>query len=165
MSDEPGKKNSFMNEKNEFYKISEEMITSYESRVKAVSSLITHVVQKLKSFHREQIKMTDRLRDILAKTQNLRKKDFDRMIAEIRLQQQKGEDDIIRMTREFCMEEEMIVSILRDILSGKILCTMEEFSVLKKRMINGPKVSEQRLARILKNFHRRQKEPYPPCCP
>ena len=104
MSDEQGKTNSFLKEKGEFNKISAEMITSYESRVKAVSSLITHVVQKLKAFHREQIKMTDRLKDMLAKTQNLRKKDFDRMIDDVRLQQQKGEDEITQMDQQFCRE-------------------------------------------------------------
>jgi len=123
-----------------------------------VLSETRHVVQKLKAFHREQIEMTGRLRDMLAKNQNLRKKDFDRMISEIRLQQQKGEDEITQMALQFCREEAKIVSTLRDILCGKVSCTMDEFSVLKKKMLKGPRVSEQRLARILKNFHQQQKE-------
>lgn len=147
-----------MKEKDEFNKLSGEIITSYENRVKTVTSLITHVVQKLKAFHREQIKSTDRLRDMLAKTQNLRKKDFDRMIAEIRLQQQKREDEITQMAQQFCSEEAMMVSTLRGILSGKVSYTTDEFSVLKKKILEGPKASEQRLARILKNFHQQQKE-------
>ena len=80
------------------------------------------------------------------------------MIDDVRLQQQKGEDEITQMAQQFCREEARIVSILRDILRGKASCTIVEFSVLKKIMLNRPKVSEQRLARILKNFHQQQKE-------
>lgn len=147
-----------MRERQEFRIIAEEIVNSYEIKVKTVTSLIRQVVQNVKIFYEEQIKMADRLKDILAKNQSLRKKDFDAMIADIQTQQAKREKEITHMIEKFCKEEEEIVARLRTILSGKTPCTLKEFELLRKKMMEHPKEREKNFSRMLKNFHRDQKQ-------
>jgi len=147
-----------MDERKEFYNIIEEIINSYELKVRPVTSLIRQVVQKIKIFHREQVQMAERLKDILAKNRSLRRKDFETMIADIRIQHDKREIEITHMIENFCKEEEKTVASLREILSGKNPCTLEDFKLLKKKMLDRPKERERRLSRMLKNFHRDQEE-------
>lgn len=147
-----------MKEGQEFRNVIEEIINSYEAKVKTVTSLIKQVVQKVKIFHKEQIKMADRLKDILAKNQSLRRKDFDNMIADIQTQQAKREKEITHIVDNSCKEEEEMVARLKEILSGKSPCTLEDFKLLKKKMLDRPKERERKLSRMLKSFHREQEE-------
>jgi len=147
-----------MKEGHDFRNIVEEIINSYEIKVKTVTSLIKQVVQKVKYFHREQIQMADRLKDLLAKNQSLRRKDFNSIIADIQIQQAQRESEIGHMVENFCKEEEEIVSKLKEIVSGNSLSTLEDFNNLKKRMLSQSKERERKLSRMLKNFHREQEE-------
>ena len=139
-------------------KIIEEVIGSYELKVKTISSLIKQVIQKIKSFQNEQIQLAKDLQDNLAKTQNLRRKDFDSMIANIRIQNSKREQEVTQMVEGFCKEEEENITELRAMLSGIRPGIQEDFEVIKTRMLNRPKEREQQLTRMLKNFHRDQEE-------
>lgn len=147
-----------MKERQAFQSIIEEIINSYEIKVKTVTSLIRQVVQKVKLFHKEQIKMADKLKDILAKNQSLRRKDFDSMISGIQTQQVKREKEISHMVETFYKKEEENLVKLREILSGKVSCTLKEFELLRKKMLELPKERERKLSRMLKNFHRDQKQ-------
>ncbi len=148
-----------MKEGNKISKIIvEEIINSYELKVKTVSSLIKQVLQKIKSFQDEQIQLAEKLKDILAKNKNLRRNDFDNMIAIIRIQHIQREDEVTRMVEEFCKEEEENITKLRAMLSGIRPGIQEDFNVIKTRMLNRPKERELQLTRMLKNFHRDQEE-------
>jgi hypothetical protein len=147
-----------MREGREFRNLLEEIINSYEAKVGTVTSLIEQVVHKIKHFHREQIRIADQLKDILAKNQSLRRKDFDTMIADIRFQQVLREKEVTHMVKNFCKEEEEIVAKLREVISEKNPFTLEDFNILKKRMLERPKERERKLSRMLKNFHQEQEE-------
>ena len=147
-----------MKEEKEFRSIIEEIINSYEIKARTVTYLIRQVVKKIKNFHRAQVNMADKLKDILAKNQSLRRKDFDTMIADIQIRQAKREKEIAHMVENFCREEEEIVVSLREILSGKSPSTLKDFNILKKKMLEQPKERERRISRMLKNFHREQEE-------
>jgi len=147
-----------MQESREFQNIIEEIIKSYEIKVKAVLSLIKQVVQKVIIFHKEQIKMSDKLKDILAKNQSFRRKDFDTMIANIRIQQAQREKEITHVIEIFCKEEEEIVARLKEMLSGKTAYTLQKFEPLRKKMLEHPKERERKLSRMLKNFHQDQEQ-------
>lgn len=147
-----------MKEGREFRNLIEEIINSYETKVITVTSLIEQVVQKIKHFHREQIRIANQLKDILAKNQSLRRKDFDTMIADIQIQQVLREKEVTHMVKNFCNEEEEMVAKLREVISGKNPCTLEDFNILKKRMLDRPKERERKLSRMLKNFHQEQEE-------
>ena len=138
--------------------IVEEVVSSYEIKVKTVTSLIKQVVNKIKKFHIEQNQLADRLKDILAKNRSLRRKDFDTIIADIQMQQAQREKEITQMVENLCNEEEETVAKLRGILSGKSPCTLENFNILKNKMLDRPKERERTFSRMLKNFHRDQEE-------
>jgi len=63
-----------MKDSKEFNKIIEGMIGSYESKVKMVTSLMRQVDQKIKGHHTIQELMLNKLRDLLAKNEFLKKK-------------------------------------------------------------------------------------------
>jgi len=138
--------------------IVEKIVGSYESKVKVVTSLMREVNQRIRSFHTEQEQMTDSLKHILAKNECLRKKDFDAIMAGIRSQQAAREQEVSRMVEDFCKEEEETAAKLKDILMVRSCSTLEDFRVLKEKMLNRPKERERRISRILKDFHRDQEE-------
>ena len=138
--------------------IVEKIVGSYESKVKVVTSLMREVNQRIRSFHTEQEQMTDSLKHILAKNECLRKKDFDAIMAGIRNQQEAREQEVSQMVEDFCKEEEETAAKLKDILMVRSCSTLEDFRVLKEKMLNRPKERERRISRILKDFHRDQEE-------
>jgi len=62
------------------------------------------------------------------------------------------------MVEDFCKEEEETAAKLKDILMVRSCSTLEDFRVLKEKMLNRPKERERRISRILKDFHRDQEE-------
>ena len=136
----------------------ENIVGSYESKVKTVTSLMKEVHERIKSYHIEQEQKTNRLKDILAKNECLRKKDFDTMMAGIRSQQEAREEEVSQMVENFCKEEEEAVTKLKEILTVKSSSTLEDFKVLKEKMLSRPKERERRIGQMLKDFHRDQEE-------
>jgi len=138
--------------------IVEKIVGSYESKVKVVTSLMREVNQRIRNYHIEQEQMTDRLKHILAKNECLRKKDFDATMAGIRSQQEAREKEVSQMVEDFCREEEETATRLKDILTVKSSSTLQDFAVLKEKMLNRPKARERRISQMLKDFHRDQEE-------
>ncbi len=138
--------------------IVEKLVDSYESKVKVVTSLMREVNQRIRNYHIEQEQMTDTLKHILAKNECLRNKDFDAMMTGIRSHQQAREKEASRMVEDFCKEEEETAAGLKDILTVKSSSTLEDFKVLKEKMLNRPKERERRISQMLKDFHRDQEE-------
>ncbi|MDI6889692.1 MAG: hypothetical protein QMC83_01955 [Thermodesulfovibrionales bacterium] len=147
-----------MEDPKEFRNIIEEIVGSYGSKVKAVTSLIKEVTQRIRNYHIEQEQMANRLKDILAKNECLRKKDFDTMIDGIRSQQEAREKEASQIVEDFCREEEETVAKLREILTVKSPSALEDFEILKEKMLNRPKERERRVSQMLKDFHRDQEE-------
>ena len=138
--------------------IVEQIVNSYESKVKTVTSLMREVHQRIKNYHVEQEEMTNRLKGILAKNECLRKKDFDTMIAGIRNHQETREREVSQMVEDFCNEEEETIAKLKEILTIKNPSTLEDFKILKEKMLTRPKEREKRVSQMLKDFHRDQEE-------
>jgi len=147
-----------MNSSKELHDIVEKIVGSYESKVKMITSLLRQVHQRIRDYHAEQEQMTNRLKDMLAKKECLRKTDFDAAISSIRSQQAVREKEISQIVEDFCGEEEETVGKLREILTVKSPSTMEDFKVLKQKMLARPKDRERRVAQMLKDFHRDQEE-------
>jgi len=147
-----------MEEGKQLYNVIEEIINSYEQKVNIVASLISKVVGKINNVHQEQMILADRLKDILAKNRNLRRKDFEDMMADIRIHQIQREKKVAHLLEIFCTEEKESVEQLRKILSSKDSSDLNSFNILKKKMLNRPKERERMLSRMLKNFHREQED-------
>jgi len=134
------------------------IINSYEMRVKAVSALMSQTIQVLKTSQRQQEKMTQELRNILAKTECLRKRDFDKMMEEMWGQRRKREKEIHRMLEIFLIEEKEMVDELRKLVNSEEVVEVKDFMVLKERILGHQREREREVSKTLKSFHLEQEE-------
>ena len=74
----------------------------------------THKI--LDGFRGKREEMSDNLREILAKSESLRKKDFNAMMQDILLTQYKREDNVKKMLADFREEEARVAERLRELL-------------------------------------------------
>ena len=131
----------------------EETINSYETKVKSVTSLIRQSREKIKKYYNEQNILTNKLKKVLAKNQNLRKKDFDSMMEKVGNLQCFREKEISQILEDFCKEEEEMVAKLRQIIIGKSSSPLKDFKNLKEKILKRPMEREKEVSLMLKKFH------------
>jgi len=134
------------------------IIDSYEMRVETVGALMRQTIKLLKNFQRQQEEMAEELKNILAKTEFLRKKDFDKIMEEIWRKRGEREKKVHKTLESFLREErEMIDELKRFLSSGKPM-RIDDFMVLKERILNRQREREKKVSQILKSFHLEQEE-------
>lgn len=136
-----------------------EILDSYEKRVDSVGALMRQAIEIVKNSQRQQEEKAGELRNILAKTECLRKKDFDRMMEEMWGQRRKREKEIHHTLESFLRKEKEIIDELRRKLveAGRPM-KMDDFTVLKERILNRQREGEKKISAILKSFHLEQEE-------
>lgn len=97
--------------------IADDIIASYETRVKVVSGIVEDTHKMMDGFKEKRETMAKELREILAKCESLRKKDFDRMMADIVVRQNEREKQVREMLETFRQEEEMVAEKLKKLLT------------------------------------------------
>jgi len=134
------------------------IIDSYEMRVETVGTLMRQTIKLLKNFQRQQEEMAEELRDILAKTEFLRKKDFDKIIEEIWRKRGEREKKVHETLESFLREEREMIDELRKLLSSGKPVRIDDFMVLKERILNRQREREKKVSQRLKSFHLEQEE-------
>jgi len=134
------------------------IIDSYEMRVKTVSGLMSQTIQVLKNYQQQQEKMTQELKNILAKTESLRKRDFDKIMEEMWGQRRKREKEIHQTLEIFLIEEKEMIDELRKLVNSEEVVKVKDFIVLKERILNHQRQREKRVSEILRSFHLEQEE-------
>ena len=135
-----------------------EVIDSYEMRVETVSSLMRQTVQVLKNFQPQQEEMAEELKNILAKTEFLRKKDFDKMMEEIWGKRGEREKKLHKTLEDFLRDEREMIDELRKLLGSGEPMKMDDFTVFKERILDRQREREKKVSQILKSFHLEQEE-------
>jgi len=134
------------------------IIDSYEMRVSTVTMLMTQANNLLKSFQIEMKEMITQLRDNLAKSESLRKKDFDIMIRALvdrmREIEQEAEDRFI----QFQQEESEMIGRFRRLVSGESPAVTEDMETLREDVLTRQKERERRIVNGLKQFQIAQEE-------
>jgi len=134
------------------------IIDSYEMRVSTVNMLMTQANNLLKSFQIEMKEMIIQLRDNLAKSESLRKKDFDIMIRALvdrmREIEQEAEDRFI----QFQQEESEMIGRFRRLVSGESPAVTEDMETLREDVLTRQKERERRIVNGLKQFQIAQEE-------
>ena len=134
------------------------IIDSYEMRVSTVTTLMTQANNLLKSFQIEMEDMITQLRDNLAKSESLRKKDFDimmrTMVDRMREIEQEEQDRFI----QFQMEESEMIGRFRRLVSGESLVVTEDMETLREDVHTRQKERERRIVNGLKQFQIAQEE-------
>lgn len=101
----------------ENFQIAENIIASYEARIRVVKETVEDTHKMLGEFRRKREKMAEELRESLAKFQSLRKKDFDRMMGDILALQKEREESVKIMLSNFQTQEMKVVQDLRKMLA------------------------------------------------
>jgi hypothetical protein len=138
--------------------IIEDIIASYETRVKTVGAVMMRATKLLEEVRHGQEEMAVRLRVHLARAESLRYRDFDRMMEHIWLQRRETEKKVIQTVETFQREEEAVVAQMKRILAGEERPTPEDFRGLQENILARQKERERELRELLKNILLEQEE-------
>lgn len=135
----------------------EEVVASYVTRLTTVSQIIDETYGLLNNSRVERADLETALRNILAETSSLRKKDFDEMMADIMEQQNRREAAIRDGLRRFLDEQVVLANRLKNELKSgnieiirSIQASIEKGLSETKQFITDVHNEEQMLIRRLK---------------
>jgi flagellar hook-basal body complex protein FliE len=134
------------------------IIDSYEMRVSTVTMLMTQANNLLKSFQIEMKEMITQLRDNLAKSESLRKKDFDIMIHTMVDRMREIEQEAENRFNQFQQEESEMIGRFRCLVSGESPVVIEDMETLREDVLTRQKERERRIVNGLKQFQLAQEE-------
>ncbi len=96
--------------------LASDIIASYETRVKVVGAIIEDTHKVMDDFKEKRETMAKELQETLAKSESLRKTDFDRLMADVVSRQNERETEVRNMLETFRKEEEMVAEKLKNLL-------------------------------------------------
>lgn len=134
------------------------IIDSYEMRVKTVNGLMAQAYHFLTGFQTEVEEMVVQVRDNLAKSESLRKKDFDRMMADLTERRRAREAEAEQVFNRFQAEEKEMIDRLRNIMLSGGRSNPEDMEVIREDILNRQKDREAGIVRALKRFQLEQEE-------
>lgn len=132
-----------MNSDQEFKNLLQNIITSYEARLKIVGGIIANTHKTLEEFRVKREEISARLREALAKSVNLRKKDFDKMMGEILGIQSGREENIKKILADFHQEEEGVLAKLKSLLEQGDKIKIKDFKKMLFRVKNEQETREK----------------------
>ena len=112
----PKRKKESLSETKSLSDLARDIVVSYDARVKIVGEIVEDTHEMMNDFRGKREHMSEELREVLAKSESSRRKDFDRMMADIVLKQNEREEEVKKMLVDFRKEEEMVAEKLRNLL-------------------------------------------------
>ncbi len=103
-----------MNNAEDMRKLTEEIISSYESRISAVCMIIDNTHQLLDDFREKRSEMSMQLKETLSNGKSLRKKDFDNMMKDITESQETRETETRNLLKTYLDEQKEAAKIIRE---------------------------------------------------
>ena len=140
-----------MNKVREIKKTVEDIIAFYESRVLAIERIIEETYKMVEEFKKIREEIGPTLREDLAKSKSLRKKDFDKLMSGIYLQQSQREEEVKETLMDFLKEQKRAASELKDALVEN-----ELEGVRKTKFQIRERIEE--VEKLLGNFRKEQTE-------
>ena len=134
------------------------IIDSYEMRVSTVNTLMVQANNILKAFQMELEEMIAGLRDNLAKSESLRKKDFEHMIKDVIECRMKREQEAEQSFKLFQEEEEEMIECLRDIIFSGNSSGSDDIEAIREDILKRQKMREKKIVKSLKYFQVEQEE-------
>lgn len=136
----------------------ENIIISYNARLKLVKDIIANTYQTLEEFKSKREEISNRLRNALAKSENLRKKDFDRMMEEILTIQTMKEENVKKMLADFHQEEEGVVVKLKGLLEKGEQIKIKDFKKMLTKIKDSQQLREQNISKEVSSEIERMRE-------
>jgi len=134
------------------------ILDSYEMRVRTVYDLMDQAYHFFKSFEMEIEDMIVRLKDNLARTESLRRKDFDRMISDVMEHRYQREKEAEKSLMIFKEQENEMIGRLRNIILNGNRSSLEDIETIKKDISIRQKEREKNIITALKRFQIEQEE-------
>ena len=134
------------------------IIDSYEIRISTVNTLMYQAYRFLESFQMELEDMIVQLRDNLAKTESLRKKDLDHMINDVIERRRENEEELQQKFRLFNEQEKDMITRLREIILKGNRSSLEDIEAIREDISKRQKEREKTIIRDLKRFQIEQEE-------
>lgn len=108
--------------------LAQDVAASYEARVAFVRAVVEETHELLERFRSERERMAAVLRESLAKSESLRKSDFNRMMDGILTVQRAREEGVQAMLQRFREDEERVVERLRGLLARGAHIQLKDFT-------------------------------------
>jgi len=139
-------------------RITEEIVSSYESRVANVAMIIDNTHKIIENFKNIRNDMSNHLKERLAKEGFLRKIDFDNMLKKVLLMQDRREDEIRDILKTFLEEQKEMAEIIKKQLVAGNKVKFEDFQNLLDRINIRQTQRGNEVNLILKKFHEEYEE-------
>lgn len=134
------------------------IIDSYEMRVRTVNGLMEQAYHFLQGFHKELEEMICQLKDNLAKSESLRKKDFDRMISGLITRRRFREKEAEQVFQNFQSEEREMIARLRNVIMSGGRSSLDDMEIIKEDILKRQEERETGIVNTLKHIQMEQEE-------
>ena len=134
------------------------IIDSYEMRVKTVNDLMEQAYHFLENFHTELQEMIAQLKENLAKSESLRKKDFDRMMSGLTARRRAREEEAEKVFQNFHEEEKEMIGRLRNVIISGSRSDPTDMEIIKEDILKRQKERETGIVHALKRIQMEQEE-------
>ncbi|MFZ2603195.1 MAG: hypothetical protein WAX79_04245 [Candidatus Omnitrophota bacterium] len=142
----------------EMRRVAEEIVSSYQSRISTVASIIDNTHQLLEDFKTKRNEMSSQLQEALARQGSLRKKDFDSMMQEILFHQDEREKEVRDLLKTFFEEQKEIAEIIKKSLTGAEKIRIDDFKKMLQDIQAKQRARENEVSVMLKEFQTEYKE-------
>ncbi|NQV17254.1 MAG: hypothetical protein HQ534_01745 [Armatimonadetes bacterium] len=139
-------------------RITEEIVSSYESRVANVAMIIDNTHKIIEDFKNIRNDMSDHLKERLAKEGFLRKKDFDNMLKNVLLMQDTREEEVRDLLKTFLEEQKEMAEIIKKQLADGNKVRFEDFQNILASIRTRQKQRGNEVNIMLKKFHEEYEE-------
>lgn len=148
------------------------IFSAYESRMESIGSIFDTTYQLVECLQdsfldakQERTKIHSQIRDILARNEHLRKRDFDNMMQGILLTQEEREKEVRSLLKGYLNEQKEMAQALRERLANSRDAIargesqrVEEFQVFIKIILREQEKRKEEVISRLKEFQREQQE-------
>ena len=140
-------------------RIAQEIVSSYESRISTVGTIIDNTHQILGDFKIKRDEMSSQLKQTLANEESLRKKDFDNMMKDILVHQEDRENQARDLLKTFFEEQKEIAQVIkRNLAEGEEKVRISGFKKMLEDIQARQKARENEVSVMLKEFQTEYKE-------
>lgn len=139
-------------------RVAEEIVSSYQSRISTVATIIDNTHQILDDFKIKRNEISNQLKETLAKEESLRKKDFDSMMQEILFHQDGREKEVRDLLKTFFEEQKEVAEIIKKSLTGAEKIRIDDFKKMLQDIQAKQRARENEVSVMLKEFQTEYKE-------
>ena len=139
-------------------RVAEEIVSSYQSRISTVATIIDNTHQILDDFKIKRNEISNQLKETLARGESLRKKDFDNMMKDILSHQDEREKRVKELLKTFFEEQKEVAEIIKKSLTGVEKIRIDDFKKMLQDIQAKQRIRENEVSVMLKEFQTEYKE-------